>query len=203
MDVTLLEQAFHDKKTLALTKLQDAIEAKKVDVEVLDLVHQINSYNQYYTTSSCAGRFVLLTKGSFRGKYSSRFVFKTHTPPVSYQAVQQALNQPFNEYLYVNVEPPTFHVACQTLEDAIMLHQGAINSNIGYSMFKTIKKSIIVEIRGTGMLAVPIGFKGKIVISGEYLTHVIELANEILISEQSRIKNFEKELPLIIKSQEK
>ena len=202
LDVILLEQAFHDKKTLALSKLQEAIEDKKVDVEVLDLVHLINSYDQYYTTSSCAGRFVILSKGSFRGKYSSRFVFKTHSPPINKLEVQEALSLPFENYLYINVEPPTFHVACRTLEDAILLHQLAIDSNIGYSMFKTIKKSIVVEIRGTGNLAVPIAFESKLLVSEEYLTNVISLSNDILTSEQSRIEHFKEQLPLTIKQKE-
>ncbi len=194
LDVILLDQAFVDKKKLALKKLQEAIDERKVDFGVLDFINAVNSYEQYYTTSSCAGRFVILTKGSFRGKYSSHFVYKTHTPPINLQKVIEALEKPFEGFCYLNLEPPTFHVACKTLEDAVTLHQLSIDSNIGYSMFKTIKKSIIVEIRGTGNLSIPIGFNGKIYVTNEYLEQVVNLSNEILVDEQLRMKNFENHL---------
>lgn len=196
----VLEQVFQNKKKLALQKLDAAIKDDKFDLAVLDFVNLLNSYDQYYTTSSCAGRFVILSKGSFRGKYTSQFVFKTHSPPIDLQLVREALKRPFKGYAYVNVEPPTFHVACKTIEDAIDLHQSAIDSNIGYSMFKTIKKSIVVEIRGTGMLYIPIGFNSTILVSDEYIENVIKLSNDILSDEQARIKRFETQLPLLIKN---
>ena len=196
---TFLERVFDEKKTIALAKLQVAITENKVDIEVLDLIHTVNKFNQYYTTSSCAGRFVLLSKGSFRGKYTSHFVYKTHSPPLNKVEIQKALTQRFDSYLYINVEPPTFHIACKTLDDAINLHQLAIDSGIGYSMFKTIKKSIVVEIRGTGMLSIPVGLENKIFISDEYLDYIIKLSTEILSSEQARLKNFEKKLPNLAK----
>ena len=196
---TFLEQVFDEKKIIALTKLEEAIIENKVDVEVLELIHTVNKFDQYYTTSSCAGRFVLLSKDSFRGKYTSHFVYKTHSPPLNKFEIQNAMVQPFDSYLYINVEPPTFHIACKTLEDAINLHQLAIDSGIGYSMFKTIKKSIVVEIRGTGMLSIPVGFENKIFISDEYLDYIIKLSTEILLSEQTRLKNFEKQLPNLAK----
>ncbi len=108
-----------------------------------------------------------------------------------------ALKIPFEGHLYTNLEPPTYHIACKTLDDAIILHQQAIDSNIGYSMFKTIKKSIVVEIRGTGMLYIPIGFNNKILVSDEYIDHIIKLSNEILTDEQARMKKFEAKLPFL------
>ena len=199
MVLSFLEQVFQNKKKLALQKLAKAIDEKKFDIEVLDFVNILNSHDQYYTTSSCAGRFVILSKSSFRGKYTSYFVFKSHSPPIDFRLVLQALKQPFSGYLYINVEPPTFHVACKTIEDAIQLHQSAIDSNIGYSMFKTIKKSIVVEIRGTGMLYIPIGFNSTILVSDDYIKHIIQLSNEILTDEQARIKKFEIKLSSLTK----
>lgn len=176
-------------------KLEVAIQEQKADEDVLPLVRLLNSFEQYYTTSSCAGRFVILSKGSFRGKYTSKFVYKTHKPPVDLEKVKQVLKEQFEGYLYINVEPPTFHIACKSLDAAIELHQLAIESNIGYSMFKTIKKSIVVEVRGTGMLQIPIGIDNRILVSEEYVEEIISLANEILLSEQSRIRKFENEIP--------
>lgn len=194
----ILPKVFDEKKRLALKKLEEALQEQRVDLEVLDLINTINSFDNYYTTSSCAGRFVILAKNSFRGKYTAEFVYKTHSPPVDIQIVKESLEKEFEGYLYINVEPPTFHIACRTLDDAIALHQMAVDYNIGYSMFKTIKKSIVVEIRGTGMLQIPIGLYNKVFLSEGYLEHIISLSNEILTDEQSRIKKFEQNLNLLI-----
>lgn len=189
-----LPQVFKEKKIQALTKLEQAITENKADEEILSLVHKINSFDKYYTTSSCAGRFVILSKNSFRGKYTSRFVFKTHSPPVELKDIREALKEPFEGHLYINVEPPTLHIGCDSLESAITLHQLAIDSGVGYSMFKTIKKTIIVEVRGTGSLQIPIGKQNVIYPTTEYLDYILELSNEILTSEQARIKIFEEAL---------
>lgn len=177
--------------------MEEALKENLVDLEVLDFINKINSFDNYYTTSSCAGRFVILSKSSFRGKYTAEFIYKSHSPPIDFTQVKKALEKPFDSYLYLNTEPPTFHIACKTLSDAIILHQMAIDHNIGYSMFKTIKKSIVVEVRGTGMIQMPIGFNGKVFVLDEYLEHIIELCNQILSDEQSRFQKFESKLILL------
>lgn len=195
MDTRILQEAFLEKKILNLKKLGLAKISQRVDSEVIELIDLINSFEEYYTTSSCAGRFVILSKNSFRGKYTAEFVFKTHSPKeILFEKVKNAINQDFIGYLYLNVEPPTFHIACNNLENAIRLHQIAIDENIGYSMFKTIKKSIIVEVRGTGMIQMPIGFQGNLFVSDEYLQEILKLSNEILTNEQARIFQFQNKL---------
>jgi tRNA wybutosine-synthesizing protein 3 len=195
LDTRILQEAFLEKKILNLKKLGLAKISQRVDSEVIELIDLINSFEEYYTTSSCAGRFVILSKNSFRGKYTAEFVFKTHSPKeILFEKVKNAINQDFIGYLYLNVEPPTFHIACNNLENAIRLHQIAIDENIGYSMFKTIKKSIIVEVRGTGMIQMPIGFQGNLFVSDEYLQEILKLSNEILTNEQARIFQFQNKL---------
>ena len=195
--MTISSQIFKEKKRLALNKLEEALKEKKVDLGVIEFINKINSFENYYTTSSCAGRFVILSKSSFRGKYTADFVFKTHTPPINIEQVKLVVKKSFENYLYINLEPPTFHICCNTLSDAIVLHQMAIDNNIGYSMFKTLKKSIVVEIRGTGMLQIPIGFKGRVLVNDDYLEHTIQLCNQILSDEQSRFQKFQNKLLLL------
>ena len=193
-----MNETFQIKKKIALEKLNQALELKRVDLEVLDLINLINSFPDYYTTSSCAGRIVILTKDSFRGKYSANFVFKKHGI-TSFDELHSSLEPAsLNDYkkMYFNVEPPTFHIAAKSLEDAIKIHELAISSEVamGYSMFKTIKKTIVVEIRGTGMLQVPIGQDNQLKIDNEYLKFILELGNNILADEQKRMSNLYNEL---------
>lgn len=184
---------FDSKKEIALNKLSQAISENKVDLGVLALVHLINSFSNYYTTSSCAGRIVILSKDNFRGKYSATFIFKKHSAVTFGEIKQIFLNdKPINyTLLYLNVEPPTIHIASRSLTDAIAIHQLALTSRLGYSMFKTVKKTIIVEVRGTGLLQIPIGRNNELLISDSYLKFLLNHANEILIQEQERLIKFQ------------
>lgn len=185
---------FSRKKEIALDKLALALNENVVDIEIIDLINIINKFDEYYTTSSCAGRIVILSKDNFRGKYSAKFLFKTHSPLTSIDAIHDVLKMEFSGQLHYNVEPPTFHIAAKTLEGAIKIHDLAINSSLGYSMFKTIKKSIIVELRGTGQLQMPIGLNNKILINKDHLEFVFKLGNDILSSEQERIRTFQDQI---------
>ena len=171
----------------------------KVDLEILHVINRINEFAQYYSTSSCAGRIVLLSKANFRGKYTAEFVYKNHSPlnPEAIIELKNSMKRPFAGQLYFNVEPPTYHVVCNTFEDAMQIHQLALEVALGYSMFKSIKKSIVVEIRGTGLLQVPIGLDNKVYITDEHLDFILALGNEVLSSEQDRVKKLYEGLILI------
>jgi tRNA wybutosine-synthesizing protein 3 len=185
---------FTNKKKIALHKLETALSENKVDLEVLELINLINALDNYYTTSSCAGRIVILSKNSFRGKYSASFLFKKHDL-VSFNEIDSVLRDlPDFVLLYLNVEPPTFHIAASSINHAIFLHQMALDSGLGYSMFKTIKKSIVIEVRGTGMLQIPIGHNNKVFIEPPYLKFVLDHGNEILKQEQNRVKLFKERI---------
>ena len=68
--------SFENQKKVFLKKLDKSKEGH-IDKEITQLVKKINSSDNYYTTSSCAGRIVLLEKKSDK-KQEIRWLFKKH-----------------------------------------------------------------------------------------------------------------------------
>ncbi len=179
-------KGFEKRKKKAMEKLRQALTLNKVDAEVMPIINLLNSFPQWFTTSSCAGRLALLSKGGIRSKYDAAFWFKTHDPGVFHQ-VKRRLPRDFKGQLWLLVSPPMFHVAARTLKDALLLQQLARHARLGYTKIQSISPSIIVEVLGTGNMAIPIGQDGQIFISSLHLERVLELAAKMLAEDQARM----------------
>ena len=73
-----LESVFLKHKKIALAKLQSAKEENLVDRGVLNILSLINQLDDYYTSSSCAGRVLLLELPSLGDKKNAVFLGKWH-----------------------------------------------------------------------------------------------------------------------------
>jgi len=73
-----LESDFLENKKNALQKLDKAKIENKVDIGILPILDIINSLNEYYTTSSCFGRIVLLELPVIGDKKNAKFIGKWH-----------------------------------------------------------------------------------------------------------------------------
>ena len=51
-----------------------------VDLEIKDLINAINNLDSYYTTSSCAGRIILIDVNKEERKKTAKWIFVTHKP---------------------------------------------------------------------------------------------------------------------------
>ncbi|MHA2364093.1 MAG: tRNA-wybutosine modification methyltransferase TYW3, partial [Candidatus Hodarchaeales archaeon] len=153
----------------------------------------INRSPNHYTTSSCAGRAILISKSSHNAKHSVNFLLKTHQLP-NFIEVQKALKQSFVNQLWLVLEPPVFHVGTRTIENAKIFLQIALESGLGLSMIKTISRLIIVETRGTGRIEMPIGFNGKIFINADYLEYICIIIREIMSEDKNRLKKWKQNL---------
>ncbi len=180
-------EKFEIRKKRALTKLEKALDMGLVDLEVLPVINFINRYPNFYTTSSCAGRLVLMTKKDARAKHSTTFLFKTHDLK-KFDVMTQYLPTQFNGQLWFSVTAPLFHIGVFSLNDAEQLVKLALEARLGYSMFKSVSPKIIVEIRGTGRIEVPIGENNAIFVNKEYLSYLIALGKKIIENERERLE---------------
>ncbi|NWX21718.1 TYW3 protein, partial [Aegotheles bennettii] len=75
-------------------------------------------------------------------------------------------------------EPFVLHVLCQELQDAQLLHSVAVKSgfrNSGITVGRGGK--IMMAVRSTHCLEVPLSQKGKLMVSKEYIEFLIHVAN--------------------------
>ena len=177
---------FIETKKRILETYQEFIIKNLVDNKMLEINRIINDNENLVTTSSCAGRIIIIGKKALREKYNTHFFLKTHDALEKKYNIQDL---DFKNELWLLYEPPNIHIKCKDLTSAKMLHQFALKAKLSKSKFQSIKKPYVVEILGTGNLQIPIGFDGKLEIDQNYFDKIINVANQILIEEQNRLKS--------------
>jgi tRNA wybutosine-synthesizing protein 3 len=181
-----------------INTLNNKINEGEVDKEILPLIERINSKSDYFTTSSCAGRIVLLQLPEIGDKENAEFLGKWPRN-VEVEEVKDAFsNAKENQNVFLLAQSPIIHVRCRTLNSAITLRNIAVESGLKYSTLKSLtmdSKSepvkIVVEILSSENIHVPIA-KGKNLYPDEdYLKFIVENANSALVRAQEKIKRFE------------
>jgi len=178
---------FERQKQQFLSK-PDKSSAHEIDKAILPLVRLINSKKNFYTTSSCAGRIILIKETGKKQK--NIFLFKSHEK-ISLNEIKNALNNAkCKETIYLKHEPCIMHIACNTFNDAIALTSAARNA--GWKKSGIISRKNIVEMLSTEILAAPVADNGKILVSDAYLKFLVSEANKKLAGTRIKIKKLEK-----------
>ncbi|XP_072275583.1 tRNA wybutosine-synthesizing protein 3 homolog [Pyxicephalus adspersus] len=178
-------------------KLQSSLKtdlSKKgsVDKDIEEIVQHINLQDCYFTTSSCSGRIIIINENpdlSIVQKENCSWLFVTHDF-CSVDDVVTALPKASGDAV-LKFEPFVMHVQCCTLEDAQCLHNVAINSGFRNSGITVGKKGkIIMAVRSTHCLEVPLSHKGKCLVSNEYIEYLVQTANRKMEENKTRINRF-------------
>lgn len=178
----------HEKKQF-LSK-PDKSFAGGIDEAILPLCRLINSKQDYYTTSSCAGRILLIKETE--KKQEKVFLFITHKK-TSLSEIKKVLSKiKSKELIYFKHEPVILHAACKNLADAFSLVNKALNA--GWKKSGIISKNNRVELVSTEILAAPIMKNGKMLIDENYLKFLIQEANIKLSKTRKKISNLSKAL---------
>jgi|SRR3989344_2420123 len=167
---------FATEKKNFLTKKDKSTKAS-IDEDIKDLLDSINKNPDYYTTSSCSGRIVLLNT---EDKKRSTWLFVSHEP---------IKELPIQEKSYFLQEPIILHIACRNLEAAKKLLQIANEIGLGKSGIISLEK-IIVELKGTERIETIVTPD----LPEDYLTLLIEEANRKLQRTKEKIKKLKEKL---------
>ncbi|XP_012872431.1 PREDICTED: tRNA wybutosine-synthesizing protein 3 homolog [Dipodomys ordii] len=163
-----------------------------VDEDVVELVRLLNSREQFVTTSSCAGR-VLLLDGGVNGfevqKQNCCWLLVSHKPCVK-DDVMVALKKANGDAI-LKFEPLVLHVQCRQLEDAQILHSVAIDSGFRNSGITVGKRGkTMLAVRSTHGLEVPLSHKGNLMVTEEYIEFLLKIANQKMEENKKRIDRF-------------
>jgi len=172
-------------KEQALISLEKAQGENKLDSKIKPVLDIINNSDEYYTSSSCAGRIVLLEIPSIGDKKRARFLGKWHDT-IKPKDVFSAAKKARNGILWLLAQSPIIHVAASSSDAADKLVKTAVAGGFKNTAFKFTKKKIIVEVCSTERLDAPIGRDGNLFCSGEYLQLLVDIANDV--TEKSNVK---------------
>jgi tRNA wybutosine-synthesizing protein 3 len=172
-------------------KKPDKSMAQGIDRAILPLCKKINKNQDFYTTSSCAGRIILIKE---TGKKQEDAFIKVWHDKISFkELINELKNTDYKEMIYFRHEPCIMHVSCKTIKDAEKLMQLARYKGWKKSGIISLGKNII-ELVSTEILATPIMDKGKIIVSEDYLKILVSEANKKLKQTREKIKNLENSL---------
>ncbi|XP_065593863.1 tRNA wybutosine-synthesizing protein 3 homolog [Cyrtonyx montezumae] len=172
-----------------------------LDERAVGAVRLLNGRAQYCTTSSCSGRLVLAEAGAAVSagtgaavpKKHCRWLLVTHEP-CGRADVMAALEKATGDVVF-KFEPFVLHVLCQELQDAQLLHSVAMESgfkNSGITVGRGGK--IMMAVRSTHCLEVPLSHMGKLMVSEEYIEFLLHVANQKMEENARRIDRFCKNL---------
>ena len=181
---------FLQQKAKQLSKT-DKSNIGKWDSKIKDLCEKINNKKEYYTTSSCGGRVVLIK--SLDEKAENVFLFRTHKK-IKFGELKKALKNV--DYLgLVEFQQTTciLHVACKTLNDAQVLVNKAKLSGWKHSGIMNIKRNM-VELHSTEKISFPIMDDGKVLVDDDFLKMIVREANDKLERVWGKIEKLEKEI---------
>lgn len=145
------------------------------------LVPYLKKYNENlkgtYTTSSCAGRILVLGLDEEEQKKPNLFVGKWHRTVKLKEVVEKLDETKFDE-LWLKQEPFIIHIVVKDLKGAERVLNSKKIAGIKRGGIINLKEGrIIIEVLGTGYMSVPVKMRGKILFNKKQLGILIKKAN--------------------------
>jgi tRNA wybutosine-synthesizing protein 3 len=182
--------SFNQRKQDILSKL-DKSSIGKWDEKIVSLCKKINSKENYYTTSSCSGRIILMIDQEKKGE--DLFLFVSHDQ-ITFNQLKKEIELAVkkNKNIKFKSEPCILHVACKTLEDAEVFYERG--KNAGFKRLGIIGTShgFTFELNSTEKLEFPIIQNKKLLVEDDFIKIIVEDANNKLEKSWLKIKKLEK-----------
>ena len=186
----MTEKEFFKAKEKALKSLEKACNENETDEQIMPILHILNNINECYTTSSCAGRTVLLEIPRIGDKKAAKFLGKWHEI-IKISNIKKASEKAKKGLIWILAQSPVIHIGCNDINIADKLLKTAIASGFKHSGLKSSRRKIIVEVCSTERLDSPIGRDGFLFCNEEYLQLLIDISNEIFQASNYKISKFE------------
>ena len=191
MNVNISEQKYKMIKEHHTKTLKKAIFEKKVDEILIPFLLEVVKIPFIFTSSSCAGRIMLLSTNEYESKKISSFHKKFHRV-VTFDEIKSSIYDNSEKDLWLKVEPFIFHFGTKDFEFAKKI--------LSFSQEFGLKKAGIIsakdgkftlEVTSTQFMALPLKVDNKILIDDDYLKLIIDRANTKIKINFERLKKFE------------
>ncbi|MFH1133675.1 MAG: tRNA wybutosine-synthesizing 3 family protein [Nanoarchaeota archaeon] len=146
-----------------------------IDEGIRQLVDLLNSDDRFFTTSSCAGRLMLIERASHR-KIDTSWLFVSHEladPAEVWERLQKA-RKPCS----FRMEPFILHACAADLDAARLLLRACHAAGIKRAGIISLEDRILVEIIGTEFLDAPVHDGRKLLVGHEHLDYLVSMGNQ-------------------------
>nr|XP_032814540.1 tRNA wybutosine-synthesizing protein 3 homolog [Petromyzon marinus] len=191
-----MEEACFGRRKEQRLLARDGSRKGGVDAAIVALLRILNAAPGLCSTSSCAGRLVLRdqeTGGHVVQKQGCRWLLVTHEE-LQLGDLVEGLRGATGDSVF-KFEPFVLHVHCLRLEEAQLLHMVAVESGFRNSGITVGKKGkIIVAVRSTHALEVPLCQAGRLMVPHDYLAFLVAIANGKMAENRERVARFQEKL---------
>ena len=183
---------------------KDKSKKGSIDIKIKRLVDKINSLPDFYTTSSCSGRILLLDIPSSNKKNEVEYLFCSHKK-IKYNEIKKILKlkKELKNDVWFKVQPVIIHVACNDIKNTKKILN--IARDIGFRRSGIIsigKNKVIMEIISTERIDAIVGKNRKLLIGEDYFKVLIKEGNKKLEKTWEKIDKLHNNLNKIISSVE-
>ena len=196
---TSAETRFSMTKKGHAETFKKAVKQGKADKAFIPLCSFVAKTKNFFTSSCCAGRILLLELGEDEKKLGSNFHRKWHRQ-VKLEEAWKALEEPVKGELWFKMEPLILHLGTNTLENANLALETMKRAGVKRGGIIVAKPGkFLFEIEGTQRISVPVKSNGKILIEKKFLEFLVKNANAKMKKNSLAIKRLEKELKKVLK----
>ncbi|KAK9155721.1 hypothetical protein Sjap_003201 [Stephania japonica] len=201
--------SFEKRKAAAMAAMALASTDKSrkgsIDTPIIPLLDSLNAHPSFFSTSSCSGRISILstptpttTNTPNKKARGGTWLFISHSPadPTSVTDLLFPTHDPPQPQptpgadLTFRFEPFILAVECRDLDSAQRLVSMAVASGFRESGISSASKRVIVGIRCSIRLEVPLGRVGGVLVSEEYVRVLVGIANEKMELNRRRTEGF-------------
>ncbi|XP_074629823.1 tRNA wybutosine-synthesizing protein 3 homolog [Acropora palmata] len=180
--------SFQNQKVASLSQV-DLSKKGSIDDQIIALVKYINEKEIFFTTSSCSGRIAVFSELADQRKKWCQWLYVTHEEADA-DKILCSLRECHGDAVF-KFEPFVLHVQCRDLESGQQMLKSALVSGFKNSGIVIGKKgNVIVAVRSTQSLEVPLVHDGELLVSAEYIRFLVNVANKKLEENQTRIERF-------------
>ncbi|KAM1108590.1 hypothetical protein ACFX2B_005165 [Malus domestica] len=194
--------------TLASLRSEETDKSPKgtVDAPIIPLLDAINSHPNYFTTSSCSGRISILSQPTHvtnqpktkKKALGGTWIFISHDPADADSILGLLFGPDPNDQndaqdqndLVFRFEPLIVAVECKDVASAQSLVSKAIACGFRESGITNSNRRVIIAIRCSIRMEVPLGSSREVMVSREYVRFLVRVANEKMEANRKRTEAF-------------
>ncbi len=205
---------FENSKNVFLSK-KDKSDKQSWDEKIAKLCKEINNKKNYFTTSSCSGRIVLIIEEN--KKKPNLFLFRTHDK-IKFSELKKELRKICkdnynnrknlknklrnkinlkNKTIYFKQEPCILVVSCRNKESQWKLFNLTRNNGWKKSGILTLDKKFLIELMSTENISFPVCNKSRVLVDDDFLKIIVKKANNNLERGWGKIERLKKLILLI------
>jgi tRNA wybutosine-synthesizing protein 3 len=191
MATSIYHMGFTEQKKKALNDLLAAEKVGDLDMELKPILDDINSLADYYTTSSCFGRVVLME--DLGGKGKDKFAGKWHRKVKPDEVITKI--KPCEGVVWFRYESPIIHVMAKTPKKAAEFLHKSREAGFKRSGIQTLKdERILIEVLSTERIDAPVMALKKRLVPNEYVKFLVIQANKKFDAGERKINKLKEKL---------